>query len=103
MSVVSRKDVLHVAKLAQLTLTKEEEEKYARQLSEVVDYVRELDEVNTDGVTPTSQTTGLEDVSRNDEIEPQQVLTKDEVLSGTDLTHNGYFVVGALLTERGEK
>lgn len=103
MSVLSKKDVLHVVKLAKLDISPEEEKKFQKQLSEVVDYVGELDEINTEGVEPTSQTTGLGDVTANDEINPQQAITKEEALSGTDNSHNGYFVVDALLSERGEK
>ena len=103
MSGLSKKDVLHVAKLAKLEISPQEEKKFVSQLSEVVNYVRQLDEVNTEGVEPTSQTTGLEDVTRNDEVVPTKILTKEETLGGTEKIHNGYFVVSALLEERGEK
>ena len=103
MSKLSEKDILHVANLAKLTLSGEEIKKYQRQLSEVVGYVDELNEVETEGVEPTSQTTGLMDVLREDEIKKEDCLSSDEALSGTDRTSNNYFVTTPLLGERGEK
>ena len=103
MGKLDKKEVLHVAKLARLTLSPEEEEKFAKQLSQVVEYIGQLAEVNTEGVEPTSQTTGLTDVFRTDELKGQNNLSKENALSGSDKIHNGYFVVDAVLAERGEK
>ena len=103
MRKLSEKDILHVAKLSKLTLTKEEIVRYQKQLSEVVGYVEELNEIETEGVEPTSQTTGLEDVLRDDEIKIEDCLTSEEALSGTDKAVNNYFATGPLLEERGEK
>jgi aspartyl-tRNA(Asn)/glutamyl-tRNA(Gln) amidotransferase subunit C len=102
MSKLDEKQVEHVAKLAQLTLSKKELEKYKDQLSKVISYVEELSEVDTKGVDPTSQTTGLENVSKDDILEASRCLTKNETLSGTDKTKNGYFVVPGVLTEKGD-
>lgn len=86
MMKLTKKDVLHVAKLAKLTLTPKEITKFQEQLSKIVDYISQLSEVDTANLEPTSQTTGLENVFRIDEIK------------STSLTqHNGYFVVNAVL------
>lgn len=103
MSKLTKKDVLHVAKLAKLDLTEKEVEKFTNQLSGIVEFVGQLAEVDVKGVEPTSQTTGLENVYRQDQLNPTQTLTQDQSLSGTDKTHNGYFVVDAILTERTDK
>lgn len=97
MSNLSTDDVVHVASLAKLKLTKEEIEKYKKQLSNVLNYFEELSEVDTDGVEPTSQTTGLTNITRSDEVKATNVLTLDEAISGSDKTKNGYFVVPAIL------
>ena len=99
MSTLKLSDVRHVAKLAKLKLTKEEEEKFQKQLSEVVDYIDELKKVDTSAVKPTSQTTGLENITREDKVEPTDTLTQDEALSGTEKVHNGYFVVPRVFEE----
>lgn len=97
MASLTNDDVAHVAKLAKLELTKEEIEKYKKQLSSVLDHFKELNEVDTKNVEPTSQTTGLQNVTRKDEIAVNEVLVIDDVLSGTEKTKNGYFVVPAIL------
>jgi len=66
---LTKKEVEHIALLARLGLKEEEIEKYGNQLSSILEYVEQLQEVNTDGVEPTAQVTGLENVMRLDEIQ----------------------------------
>lgn len=103
MAKLSKADVLHVAKLAKLELTEKEVEKFQDQLSSVIDQISELAEVDTSSVTETSQTTGLENVFRTDEADAENCLTQDQAISGTDKIYNGYFKVGAILSERSDK
>lgn len=91
-------DVKHVAKLANLTLTEAETEKFEKQLGDIVTYVEKLNEVDTAGVEPTAQVTGLTNVLREDQTTPG--LTQDEALSGTQNKHNGFFVVEQILEEK---
>lgn len=58
--------VKKVAKLANLPITQEEEEKYSLQLSKVLDYVEKLNSVDTSGVEPTFNVTGQNNVMRED-------------------------------------
>lgn len=88
-------DVSHVAKLANLTLKPEEKEKFEKQLSEILSYVEKLKEVDTKNVETSSQVTGLENVTREDETTPS--LTQEEALSNAKSTHNGLFKVRAIL------
>lgn len=66
--MITKDEVRHIAKLAKLKLTEEETEKYTGQLSQILDFFGQLQEVNTENVPETSQVTGLENVSRKDEI-----------------------------------
>ena len=59
-------EVKKIASLARLKLSPEEEKRYAETISAVLDYMNILNEVDTTGVEPTSQVTGLEDVYRED-------------------------------------
>jgi aspartyl-tRNA(Asn)/glutamyl-tRNA(Gln) amidotransferase subunit C len=88
-------DVNQIAKLANLTLSDEEKKKFESQLEETVEYIKGLDEVNTNGIEPTSQVTGLENVTRIDEVKPS--LTQTQALSNTNSTHNGFFKVKGIL------
>lgn len=89
-------DVKKVAKLANLTITPEEEEKLGKQLENILSYVEKLNEVDVKDVIPTSQVTGLENVTFNDKFSDES-LTQDEALSGSSVTHNGMFKVKAVL------
>ena len=71
MARLTKKDVLHVANLAKLTLTPKEITKFQEQLSKIVDYISQLSEVDTLNLESTSQTTGLENVFRSDEVKPE--------------------------------
>jgi len=102
MSKISKKDVEHVARLAKLKLTDNEIDKFSKQLSEIISYVEELDKVDTSKTEPTNQTTGLENVSRQDNKNSETVLSQDEALSGTEAEHNGYFVVDAIFQPKDE-
>jgi len=79
-------EILHVAKLARLNLTKEEVEKFRSQLSKVIAHIKGLSEVDTTGVEPTSQTTGLINVLREDKIDQSQIIPQD-----------GHFIVPKIL------
>ncbi len=88
-------NVKHVAKLANLPLKKDEENKFEKQLSEILTYVEKLKEVDTKNVETTSRVTGLENVTREDKSTPS--LTQDKALSGAKSQHNGLFKVPAIL------
>jgi len=79
MADLSRDDVLKLARLARLTLTDEEVEQYRTQLSEILKYVEQLQQADVEGLEPTSQVTGLKNVTRKDVIEDYGV-TPDDLL-----------------------
>lgn len=87
-------DVSRIAKLANLTLKKDEENKYEEQLSSVLSYIENLKKVNTENVMETSQTTGMENVTAKDIASPS--LSQDDALSNTKSKRNGLFKVKAI-------
>ena len=89
MTNLTKDEVLHIAKLANLTLTEEEVSVFTKQLSETLDYVEKLKEIKTENIDPTFQTTGLKNVTRDDVIEPS--LTQEEALKNAKATYKGYF------------
>lgn len=90
-------NVKYISKLANFTLTPEEEKKFDKQLSAVLDHIEELSTVNIENVEETSQVTGLTDVERNDEVTPS--LSQEEALSNAKATHNGSFEVPVIIEE----
>jgi aspartyl-tRNA(Asn)/glutamyl-tRNA(Gln) amidotransferase subunit C len=103
MAKLTKADVTHVSKLAKLDLTDKEIEKFLPQLTTIIAHISELQKVDTSEVEPTSQTTGLENVYRDDTKQSGDSLTQDEAVSGSDKVYNGMFKVDAILTERTDK
>ncbi|HEY1835503.1 MAG TPA: Asp-tRNA(Asn)/Glu-tRNA(Gln) amidotransferase subunit GatC [Candidatus Saccharimonadales bacterium] len=68
MADLSRDDVLKLARLARLDLTDEEIERFAKELTEILHYVEQLQAVDVNGLEPTNQVTGLTNVMRKDEV-----------------------------------
>lgn len=68
MSKLSREDVLKLARLARLDLSEEEIETFQDQLSEILQYVEQLQRVDVSGLNPTNQVTGLTNVMRDDVV-----------------------------------
>lgn len=91
---LTKEQVMHIAKLANLNLSDEEVIKFQEQLSDILGYINILNKLDTAGVKPTSQVTGLENIFKDDRVEKS--LTQDEALSGTKNKHNGYFKVKAI-------
>lgn len=57
-----------MARLARLQLEEAEIDEFARELSEILQYVEQLDDINVEGFLPANQVTGLTNVMRPDEI-----------------------------------
>ncbi|RJQ25567.1 Asp-tRNA(Asn)/Glu-tRNA(Gln) amidotransferase subunit GatC [Candidatus Parcubacteria bacterium] len=84
-------DIKHVAKLANLPLTPEEEEKYGKELPKILDYFNKLNELDTQNVEPTFSVIDLSNVMRNDEVLPS--LSQDEALKNAPKKENGLIKV----------
>ena len=68
MAKLTRDDVLKLARLARISLTEDEVEEYAEELSAILGYVEQLSSVDVSGLAPTNQVTGLTNVTREDEV-----------------------------------
>lgn len=91
---LTKNQVKHVAKLADLKLKEKEMAKFQKQLSDILDYVSQLNKLDTKKVEPTNQVTGLENVFREDKPGPS--LSQGEVLSGAKNRKKGMFKVKAI-------
>src|SRR5262245_31254635 len=80
MAELTRDDVLKLARLARLTITDEEVEKYRSELVEILKYVEQLQNADVAGLEPTVQVTGLKNVMREDEIVDYGVAPDDLIL-----------------------
>lgn len=82
--------VKKVAKLANLPLSEEEIEKSSEQLSKILDYIDQLSNMDTRGVEPTFNATGLSNVMSEDS--PKVSLSQDEALQNASVKKDGLFV-----------
>ncbi len=88
---LTREEVLHVAKLARLTLKPEEVDLFTRQLNDILAYVEKLQEVDTTGVPPMAHAVPMVNVFREDEVSPG--LSRDEALVNAPAPEEGSFAV----------
>jgi len=77
MAKLTREDVLKLARLARLELSDDEIENYREELSEILQYVEQLQDVDVNGLKPTNQVTGLTNVTREDEVRDYGYDTED--------------------------
>ena len=77
--MLSRDQVLHVARLARLELTDEEVERLGSELSKVLDHIEKLSELELGGVAPTSHAIDVVNALRPDE--PRPSLPRDVALA----------------------
>lgn len=96
MTKLSKEDVLKLAKLARLRLTEEEVTKFQQELSAILEYVALLDGVDTSGLEPTFQVTGLTNVLREDVIKDYG-MTQDDLLKNAAATQDGHIKVGRMI------
>ena len=90
-------NVKHVAKLANLTLSPKDEIRFEKQLEATLSHVARLKDIDTSKITGTNEVTSLENVLRQDVARPS--LSQKDALKNAKKTHNGFFVVPALLAE----
>ena len=98
MSTLSRADVEHVAHLARLGLTEEELARLEGQLNHILDQYAILAELATDDIPPTAQTIELENILREDVVQPS--LPVEDVLRNAADQDGRFIVVPAIIEER---
>lgn len=92
---VSLEDVRHLAELSQIRLNKAELTSLASDIDRIVGYIDQLDELDTAGVEPTFQLTGLDNVWRADEVKLQ--LGRQELLQLAPDSEDGQVKVPKVL------
>ena len=95
--MLSRKDVEKVTLLARLRLTPQELSTMTEQLAQVVDYVNQLDELDTDGVDPMAHAVELTNVLAADQVRPS--LPREQALANAPKRDDECYRVPAVLGE----
>jgi aspartyl/glutamyl-tRNA(Asn/Gln) amidotransferase C subunit len=90
-------DVDKIAKLAHIPVTPEQKKTLAEGFTKILVVLDQLKKIDVAGVEPTHQVTGLENVTREDEIDVTRILTQDQALANAPKKYNGFFVVDRIL------
>ena len=88
---ISIAEVEHVAHLARLALSPEEQQRFTEQLNAILAYMEQLNEVPTDDVEPTSHVLDLVNVFRDDTA--RQLISVEAALQNAPESTHQYFVV----------
>ncbi|HYV85485.1 MAG TPA: Asp-tRNA(Asn)/Glu-tRNA(Gln) amidotransferase subunit GatC [Patescibacteria group bacterium] len=88
---ITRDEVRHIAKLANLEFGDDEQDRFTRQLSAILDHVKQLDRLDTSAVEPTSHAGGDPAALREDTLAP--TLPRDEALANAPEADHGLFKV----------
>lgn len=82
-------EVRYIAQLARLRFEEAEEKKLAREMTEVLEYVEKLNELDTTAVPPMSHVLDLHNVFRKDEVEVR--ISTEEALKNAPDADSEYF------------
>ena len=88
---ITIKDVEYVAKLARLSLTIDEKNKFAGQLNAILEHMDELNKLDSEGIPPTSHAVVMENVFRDDKVEKSDVI--DGIISNAPEKEDRFFKV----------
>jgi aspartyl-tRNA(Asn)/glutamyl-tRNA(Gln) amidotransferase subunit C len=89
--MIDREQVLHVARLARLRLRPDEVERMSSELSTILDHIETIEQLDLDGVDPTSHVVELENVLREDK--PRSSLPRERALENApDASDAGFRV-----------
>jgi aspartyl-tRNA(Asn)/glutamyl-tRNA(Gln) amidotransferase subunit C len=94
---LSTQEVAHVARLARLSLSHEELERMRSQLSNILEYMATLQEVDVEGIPATAQVTDLATVMRPDVVNTG--LTREQALANAPDQRDGMFRVKPVFDE----
>jgi aspartyl-tRNA(Asn)/glutamyl-tRNA(Gln) amidotransferase subunit C len=97
MASISRADVEHVARLARLHLTDDEIDRMRTQLSNILDAIETLRDVDTSHVGPTASVIQLENVMRDDAV--TQPMSREAALANAPLRDDPFLRVPTVLEE----
>lgn len=86
---ISEEEIIHIAKLASLNLTKEEISRYAKDMTDILEFAEIVNNLNTDDIKETVGINGEYNVFRKDEI--KQGISRDKLLKNAPSQDDGMF------------
>ena len=92
---ISVKEIKHIANLSRITLTVDEKNTFAKQLTNILDYIEKFNELDTDEAQPMAYATSLKNVFREDKIKSS--FSCHEILELFPSSTNGFFKVPKII------
>jgi aspartyl-tRNA(Asn)/glutamyl-tRNA(Gln) amidotransferase subunit C len=92
---ITREEVLHVARLARLALSDDDADRFREQLGGILDYIRQLDALDTKDVVPTSHAVEMGTPFRDDSVHP--FGDKEAILSNAPDRFEDFFRVPRII------
>ena len=97
MGKITTDDVRKVAQLARLDLPEDKIATYTGQLERILDYVAQLEQVDTEGVPPTTRAVEVVNVTREDRVEATPV--REDLLNEAPQREGDFFRVPKILAD----
>ena len=94
---ISKEEVKETAELARLEFSEKELEKFTVQLGRILDYIEDLNELNTENTEPTSHVLELSTPLREDKV--NQLITAEDALANAPEANDGFFVVPKVIED----
>lgn len=89
--MIKRETVEHIANLAKISLDEKEKNLLTKELGAILDYIEQLNEVDTNGIEPSAYISPEYDPLREDK--PRESLSNQDILRNGPVTKNGFFAV----------
>lgn len=97
MKKISKSDIIKLSKLAKVSIDKSKLSSIQDEISEILDHLSALKEIDTSKVKSTSQSTDLKNIFNDDEV--QNSLFVEDVISATNNVYNNLFKIDAILNK----
>jgi aspartyl-tRNA(Asn)/glutamyl-tRNA(Gln) amidotransferase subunit C len=98
---IGTSEVEYVAKLAYLAITEEEKNLFIGQLNSILEYVEQLNRLDTDRVEPTAHVVSSVDPTESQRAdEPRAFFIQEEALSNAPATGAGHLKVPKVIADR---
>ena len=88
---IDKDTVIHISKLARISLDKEKIDNLSKDLSSIIKFIEKLNELNTDKTTPLTSIINASLKSREDEVKDGKI--RDQILKNSPEKNEEFFVV----------
>ncbi len=92
---ITKDDVVYISKLSRISMSEKEIASFTSQLDSILEYMKKLNELDTDNIKPTSHVLDVNNVVRKDEVVENS--DREEILSNAPDLDNNFFRVPKII------